>query len=110
LTAVRIPWREVARPVIAPQLPLLGRFWHAINRVASATGGSRIGKPGYPGIVIRTRTLGSFAVLAVQRHPLRSGGFPDRGLAAVEAARHAARNGEDPVAAARASRTGTPDP
>jgi len=110
LTTVVIPWPEVAQPVIEAQLPLVGSFWHTVNRGAVASGGSRIGKPGYPGLVIRTRMLGSVAVMAVQRHPLREGGFPDRVLVAVEAARQADRKRQDPAAAARRTRTGTSEP
>jgi hypothetical protein len=101
---VAIPCIEVRRADVEPQVDRLGRFWEFLSWGAYVPGGEEESSMrGFPGLVIRTRTLGTFAALAVQRAPFRTTGFPDRVAVAVEAAGHAARTREDPVAAARNS-------
>lgn len=106
-SSAMVPWADVQRPRVEAQLPHLGGFMKALSRVGRASRcGQGIGPSGYPGLVLRTRSMGSCAVLAVQRHPLNQGGFPDRVAHEVEIARRAVSKHLDPVEAVRASRPG----
>jgi len=104
-SSATIPWADLQRPRVEAQLPHLGGFMKALSRVGGASrGGQGIGPGGYPGLVLRTRSMGSCAVLAVQRHALNQGGFPDRVAHEIEIARRAVSKHLDPVGAVRASR------
>jgi len=104
-SSATVAWADVQRPRVEAQLPHLGGFAKALSRVGGASrGGQGIGPGGYPGLVLRTRSTGSCAVLAVQRHPLNHGGFPDRVAHEIEIARRAVSKHLHPVEAVRASR------
>lgn len=98
-------WADIKRPRVEAQLPHLGGFMRALSRQGSASREGRGFRPsGYPGLVLHTRSAGSAAVLAVQRHPLNEGGFPDRVAHEIEIARRAVSKHLDPIKAVRASR------
>lgn len=107
LQTVAIAWRDLRRPKVEPQLPYLGRWWQRISSGAeSARGGPGIGKQGYPGLVLRSHTMGVVPVLAVQCDVLGLGHFAERVARELQAARRAASHGADPIEMIRQARRG----